>query len=51
MIIALNGQPTEIRGAQASTESACIRAGYGWWLYVARQRPAPVVLDIRCVKT
>lgn len=49
MIIALNGQPQEIRGAQSVSESACGRALYSWWLAVAVERPAPVVLDLKCV--
>ncbi len=51
MIIAMNGQPTEIRGAQSLDEGSCIRAAFGWWLHVATQRPAPRVLDFRCVAT
>lgn len=49
MIIAINGQQTELRGAQSPSEGACMRAALGWALAVTMQPSRPQLIDVRCV--
>jgi hypothetical protein len=49
MIIALNGQPTELRGVQSMDEGACMRAALMWSWTVTRDTPGSRLIDIRCV--
>lgn len=49
LIVLINGQQVELRGAQSMSEGACMRAALTWSWGVLTQEPKPVLVDVRCV--
>lgn len=51
LIVLVNGQQVELRGAQSMSEAACMRAALTWSWGVLTQEPKLVLVDVRCVLT